>query len=443
MGMGRNILRQSTLTAALFACSLFSLNAFSADKYLLRSDHSSSPSSVIKNKDEALDTHRNIAFWSVPISDHPKIKQYIEYFGKGTGLDYVNRCLIRAQPYWDFIASRLEEKDMPAELIYLPLIESAYKIDAVSRSGATGLWQFMMNSIGPYDITVDTWRDDRRDFWRATEGALNKLEYNYSVTGDWLLALAAYNCGLNKVRKTIKASGISNYWELCEKKLLPRETRNYIPKLAAVAYLCEFRGKAGIPLTWTKSPEWLRIPLKRSVDIRRVARKAEVPESLLLLAHSELNYTVTPPSHSTYYLKTPEKYRQQIEAVLAEDSNLISFKRYQIQSGDTLSEIAQWYRIPISHIKEYNQGVENRYLRIGQTLLIPIIDESIPDRPGNIPDNSGEFWSGEYTVLPGDSLWKIALLHKSSPEEIAAGNGLPLETTIVPGMRLIVPGPGE
>jgi membrane-bound lytic murein transglycosylase D len=301
----------------------------------------------------------------------------------------------------------------------------------------------MMNSIDPYDITVDAWRDDRRDFWRATDAALDKLEYNYAKTGDWLLALAAYNCGLNKVTRTVRSSGINDYWELSDKGLLPLETRKYIPKLAAVAYICESRGSAGIPLNWDPPFEWSRIPLERSVDIRRLAREADVPAEILLIAHGELNYGVTPPPRKSYYLKTPLQYREKIENVLAQESELIAFKRYKVQSGDTLSEIAEWYKIPVSYIQEYNPAAQSRYLRIGQILLIPLIDETIPDRPGFPADNSSGGWSGEYTVQSGDSLWGIAMRHQTSPEEIAAGNSLPLDSTIRPGMRLIVPGPGE
>ena len=432
--MGRNILRQSTLIIFFLIAGLSALQAF---------HHTAVPASRVNERTQIIDRHRGINFWSVPIDENESINDYISYFGSGKGLEYVIRSLNRAEPYWDFIIRQLDEKGMPREIIYLPLIESAYRSHAVSRSGATGLWQFMMNSISPYDITVDAWRDDRRDFWRATESALAKLSYNYSKTGDWLLALAAYNCGLNKILRTVKANGINDYWEMCNLGLLPRETRNYIPKLAAIAYLCEDRGKAGIPLSWMPPADWTRIPLNRSIDLRKLAQSAAIPEEILLDAHSELNYRVTPPSRNSYYLKIPAVYKEQAEDILNRKTELISFKRYKIQSGDTLSEIAEWYRIPVSYIKEYNPGIESRYLRIGQILLVPVLDESIPDRPGNLADNDTGDWSGTYTVQPGDSLWKIAMRHKTSPEEIAAGNGLPLETTIVPGMRLTVPNPGE
>ena len=432
--MGRYILRKSSLTILILISLTSWVSGFS---------HIEHPVSTMPVSLPIRDRHRHILQWSQPVQQHPSIEHYLDYFGKGPGRDYLIRCLKRAEPYWDFIQAELVSKEMPREIIYLPLIESAYRTDAYSRSGAAGLWQFMMNSIAPYDITVDAWRDDRRDFWRSTQAALDKLEYNYNKTGDWLLALAAYNCGLNKMTRTVKASGLDDYWQLKETGLLPRETGNYIPKLAAVAILCETRSIAGLPLDWETHTGWVRIPLNRSVDLRRLSEKTSIPLQTLMDAHRELNYGVTPPPSEGYYLKIPLEYSHQVENVLSQESELISFKRYRIQSGDTLSEIAQWYKIPLAYIHEYNPGIESRYLRIGQVLLVPVLDLSIPDKPGSLNEKEKTDWTGVYTVKPGDSLWRIAMIHETSPEEIAAGNGMPLESTIVPGMQLTVPQQGE
>jgi len=445
--MGRNIFRRSALVIALTGTAV--LPVFPAAEAIIspRSDHSTTPVTVVASSGKGASSprrnHETIRAWSVPIPSHTLIDQYIDYFDSGKGYDYLVRCLDRAQPYMHFISLRLAEKGMPPELVYLPLVESAFRVDAISRSGASGLWQFMMNSIDPYDITVDAWRDDRRDFWRATEAALDKLQYNYKKTGDWNLALAAYNCGLGKVTRTMKSSGISDYWELCDKGLLPRETRHYVPKLAAVTWLCRTRRLSGLPLEWDPPVQWVRIPLDQSVDIYRIARMASIPEDMMKNAHGELNYRVTPPARNTYYLKVPSRYSAKVEEVLAGETELMQFKRYRVQSGDTLSEIAEWYGISVRFLQEYNPEVRSRYLRIGQILLIPVVDDSIPDRPGYQPADPSGAWTGRYTVREGDSLWKIALLHDTSPENIAAGNGLPLETVIMPGMSLKVPRPGE
>ncbi|MDA3958896.1 MAG: LysM peptidoglycan-binding domain-containing protein [Oceanispirochaeta sp.] len=406
-----------------------------------RSDHR--PPVPVQSDFQNKDQHINQKIWTGGLPDHPQVKLYLDYFSEGEGLAYLERCLIRAEPFIPFIARMLEEKNMPPELLYLPIIESAFRVDAFSRSGAAGLWQFMMNSIDPYDITVDVWRDDRRDFWKATEAALDKLQYNYNITGDWNLALAAYNCGLNRVKRTVASSGIRDYWELIDKELLPRETRNYIPKLAAVVLLCNSKGAHKLPLLWQSNMVWERIPIEKSVDIRRIASKSGMDEQLLLKAHSELNYGVTPPASSGYKLKVPAHYSSLIREILNEESDLLEFKRYSVQSGDTLSELAQWYRIPVNMIYEYNPGISSLHLRIGQVLLIPLVHSNIPDRKGIVSSGMADHWTGRYTVLEGDSLWGISRQFKTSPEELASGNRMPLNTVIMPGMILNVPASGD
>jgi len=435
MGMGWNLFRKQIVTGVLLYIVSFSLPA--GQFHPTRSEHL--PPIPLQSEEKTQIRHISQKLWSRTLPENPLINKYIKYFSQGEGLSYLERCLKRSEPFLPFIAQKLEEKGMPPELIYLPVIESAFRVDAVSRSGATGLWQFMLNSISPYDINVDVWRDDRRDFWKSTEAALEKLKYNYSVTGDWTLALAAYNCGLNKIKRTIASSGVTDYWELSKKGLLPAETRNYIPKLAAVAYLCNSKGANALPLLWKSNIQWERIPIKKSVDIRRIAIKTGVDENLLMIAHSELNYAVTPPASSGYEIKVPVAYSQKIREILNKESNLLEFKRYSIQTGDTLSELAQWYRIPIDMIKEYNPGVSSRYLRIGQVLLIPLIHSGIPDRVGIVKTEMASDWTDQYTVQAGDSLWKISRRYQISPEMLAAGNLMSLSAVIMPGMVLKVP----
>ncbi len=456
MGMVRNLFRRETLkplsAAALFltaalmqplpagASTGITAGATDALGHLqIRTDHGPSPFQPAGATGNERTDHYKTKVWSTTVPLDGSVAYYLEYFSTGEGLAYLTRCLTRAEPFIPFIYQALEDAGAPLELLYLPVIESAFRVDAVSRSGAMGMWQFMMNSIDPYDIHVNAWQDDRRDFWKSTESAIHKLDYNYSRTGDWLLALAAYNCGLGRVTRTVASSGINDYWELSEKNLLPRETRNYVPKLAAVTILSNSKGRYGLPLHWGSRTYWERIPATKAVDIRRIARRAGIDEDLFLTAHNELNYGVTPPASTGYKLKVPVAYADAVRAVLEEETELLEFKRYRIQSGDTLSEIAEWYRIPQSMIYEYNPGISSRYLRIGQILLIPLIHDNIPERHGAVISDMTESWTGRYTIVEGDSFWGISRRYDLSPEELAAGNRLPLNTVIRPGMVLMVP----
>jgi len=197
MGMGWYIFRKQALI--LFFLSLVSAPFLTGmtSPHSSRSDHFSLPPESVRYDSSQRDTgkisHYTEKIWTLSFPDNERVRYYIEYFTKSGNLDYIRRCLTRAEAFIPFIADRLEAREMPPEILYLPLIESAFRVNARSRSGATGLWQFMMNSIDPYDIHVNAWQDDRRDFWKSTEAALHKLEYNYQKTGNWALALAAYN----------------------------------------------------------------------------------------------------------------------------------------------------------------------------------------------------------------------------------------------------------
>ena len=185
--------------------------------------------------------HKGPAFQSLDVQDFtdiPEVQAHYKHYSGRTGQEYLHRVLRRGEAYLPFINNTVREMNLPWELAYLPIIESAFIPTAVSRSGATGLWQFMMNSIHPYNMQVNTWMDERRDFWKATLGALKKLEYNYSVLGDWLLAIGAYNCGLGGMQRAVEAAGTRNFWTLARNGYLPAETAAYVPRFLAVSRFC-------------------------------------------------------------------------------------------------------------------------------------------------------------------------------------------------------------
>jgi membrane-bound lytic murein transglycosylase D len=165
--------------------------------------------------------------------DHPLTQKYIQQYSSRGGLSWLQAVIDKGGPYLAFIRREVEARNLPPELVYLPVIESGFLPTAVSRSGAVGLWQFMRNSIGGYGMGITDYADERMDFWKSTHGALKKLEDNYKKLGDWSLALAAYNAGLGGVQRLMKQSGIQDYWTLAERGLLKTDTISYVPKLLA------------------------------------------------------------------------------------------------------------------------------------------------------------------------------------------------------------------
>jgi membrane-bound lytic murein transglycosylase D len=331
---------------------------------------------------------------------------------------------------------------MPAELVYLPVIESAYSSSAVSRSGATGLWQFMRNSIGPYDMRITDWMDERRDFWKSTTGALDKLTDNYKALGSWELALAAYNAGMGTVLKAQKKYPGADYWELCANKAFKNETIQYVPRLLAVSYILSNPRRFGIAVRWPENPQWTRVPVGRSVDLSLVAEHAGLPGAELKKANAELFYGITPPDPN-YHIKVPSSQAEAIALVLQDpELTLIKYYFHIIRYGDTLSEIAQRYGISVNQIVSYNPGLRPQYLKIGQRLIIPALKDL---KPGAAPAMGaskaaeGVSFTGTHLVKKGESLWSIALAYNTNPETLAAVNGMGLNDTLSVGRALKTP----
>jgi membrane-bound lytic murein transglycosylase D len=386
--------------------------------------------------------HRGPMRFTLDIGSHELVERYIRYYQSEEGVKYLSLVMERAKPFRDHIASAIDNAGMPPELLFLPVIESAFREDAVSRSGASGLWQFMLNSIDPYPITVSTWQDDRRDFWKSTDAALHKLAWNYRVLGDWLLALAAYNCGLGRVQRAIASSGITDYWELSDKRLLPGETIHYVPKFIAASMILSYPGRYGLPVSWDPPVYWARIPLKGQVALPLLSKYAEIDLHTLERGNRELFFGVTPPSEGDYILKVPAEKADTVKRILSEGERkaLMNYVVHTVGPGDTLYALASHFGVPMSLIESANSGIVPERLRIGSRLIVPVVREVGPysaAKKNPEPDRSS--FTGEHIVVSGESLWAIARLYGTTPEAIAMINGLSMTDIIHPGHRLQVP----
>jgi membrane-bound lytic murein transglycosylase D len=375
---------------------------------------------------------------SFPGLDQTLTRYYIRRYSEPAGLAWLQNVMNRGGPYLAFIRGEIEARGLPPELLYLPVIESGYLSTAVSKYGATGLWQFMKNSIDPFDMRVTEWMDERMDFWKSTQGALQKLKDNYNTLGDWPLALAAYNAGLGAVNRVIKQTGLRNYWTLAEKKLLKTETIHYVPKLLAVSHILSDPRRFGLDLDWTADPEWTRLGVKKTADLDILAREAGVDGEILKWANRELRYGITPPG-AEYRLKVRAADMPALSAVLARaDTPLIRYHLHHIQYGDTLSALARRYGLTTAHIREANPGVRERYLKIGEVLRIPALAETGSHREEK---NAGESlaFEGAHLVKRGETLWSIALSYGVDPQVLAEANGMALEDTLREGRSLKTP----
>jgi membrane-bound lytic murein transglycosylase D len=326
----------------------------------------------------AEDFEPRTGFWggveyTFEIPEHESIDKWIEYYttrGKSGLMKTLERGLI----YRDFILARLEEKGLPRELLFVPFIESAYSNTAVSRAGATGLWQFMESTSERWGLEINSWVDERRDFWVATDAALEKLAYDYNYFGDWYLALAAYNFGKGGVNNLIKNTGINDYFELLDKGYLPEETARYVPKFLAIMQICSRPARYGLDISeLDDSMTWERVKVKGMVDLEIVSYLSGIPLNWLEVGNAELNQSHTPPYAEEYWIKIPAMYSSRLQEVISEnDFSLSKIGEHVIESGDTVYSLSNKYRVNSYLIQRSNPGIDIYSLDIGDILFIPI-----------------------------------------------------------------------
>jgi membrane-bound lytic murein transglycosylase D len=380
------------------------------------------------------------------VPDRPAVQYWRERF-LAWGVRALQETLERGLTFRRFVAAELAAMGLPQELIYLPVLESHYRVHAVSRSGATGLWQIMDNTAAPLGLVTDRWVDERRDFWRSTEGALRKLKENYAAFGDWDLALAAYNCGSGLLTRTIRSSGIEDFWVLREQGLLRPETAEYVPKFHALVSIFSDPAVHGLEVSWEQAPIWQRLPLERTVELALLAERAELPLPLVEEAHAELKTPITPPvSSRPYYLKLPREYVEPAAALLADpEVQLLRYTFHTIRSGDTYYALADYYELSPALLMEANPAVSARSLRIGGQLRIPVFSgrELKPEPIVSLSEDEAAAFTALHTVAAGDTLWGISRRHGTTAEFLAWVNGRSLDAVLKPGETLKVPPPAD
>ena len=297
-----------------------------------------------------------------------------------------------------------------------------------------GLWQFMMNSISPFDIKVNDIVDERRDFIKSTRGALQKLDENKKILNNWYLALAAYNCGLGAVNRSIQKTKIQDYWELCGKNEFKNETVHYIPKFLAAAYILSQPRRFGIE-SWPQSQEWTAIPLKRQVSLDILASEAGADRETLRRLNAELLHGISPADNS-YHLKVPAALLAQINTVLErKDLQLIRYHYHLVRQGDTLWSMSRYYGTSLDLIEQHNPGISKRYLKLGETLVIPAFsDINPPERP-----SVTHRLDGQHIVIKGDTLWSLSIRYGIDPQVLAEENNMELNQILREGKILKVP----
>lgn len=388
----------------------------------------------------------------IPGLEHSLSDYWVKYYSTRGRLEWIAETLARGEVYLGFIRQKIEEREMPPELLYLPVIESGFLVSARSRSGASGLWQFMRNSMKPY-MEADQWRDERLDFWKSTEAALSKLQAHYREFGSWPLALAAYNSGGGAVSRVIKTANSKDYWYLAETKSLKTESIHYVPKLLALSYIISNPRKFNLDICRPVSEHaWTRVELPGQVNIASLAEASGLKTSELRDANRELITLITPPAG--YALKVREESAGAVRAALEKgDLPLVKQFLHTIRTGDTLFALSKQYGVPVDSILTQNPGLRPQALSPGAKISIPLLRDAPPppspparakakpEAPRLPPAAPPGEWSASHTVKKGETLWALGRKYGVSAEELARANGLALNAVLSVGKTLRVPSP--
>jgi membrane-bound lytic murein transglycosylase D len=346
--------------------------------------------------------------------------------------DYVQRMVDRSRRYLYFVVDELEKRGMPTEIALLPMIESAYNPTAYSHMRAAGMWQFIPSTGKRYGLKQNWWYDGRRDVRAATRAALDYLQTLHDMFGDWELALAAYNWGENGVQRAVAKNRAKGKPTDYASLPMPKETRNYLPKLQAVKNIVSDPTLFGIDLdTIPNRPYFTVVTAPAHIDIDKAAELADVSvEEFRSLNPGYSRPVITPVANQQLLLPVDkaEVFTANLESY---DQPLVSWQTYQLKRNENLDAVAKKFGIGVQRLKEVN-GLSGRKRapRPGQMLLVPLEEEAesnlddtynSPDFQAPVDDFRGRV---VHRVKRGETLAGLARKYGTSTASIQAWNGM-------------------
>ena len=376
---------------------------------------------------------------------HPRIERAVEWYASHP--EYLGRVQERARPYLRYIVDEVEARGMPTELVLLPVVESAFQPFAYSPGRAAGLWQFIPSTGEHFDLKQNWWYDGRRDVVASTEAALVYLQQLADrFDGDWELALAGYNAGAGTVSRAMKknagAGRPTDFWSL----ELPRETRDYVPRLLAISEIVENPERFEITLApIADTPFLTQVDVESQLDLALAAEMADLKIDELYRLNPGFNRWATDPN-GPHRLLLPVDNVEQFSNNLAElpADQRLRWNRYRIKRGDSLGAIARRHHTTVAALKEIN-GLESHRIRAGKHILIPVASQSMEDYPlsagqrlAGLQNRERKGRKSYYTVRSGDSLWKISRRYGVNHKQLAKWNDLSPRDTLRPGSKLVI-----
>ena len=394
------------------------------------------------------------------------VKQWIKYYLKHK--QFLGRVIGLGELYFPIFEETFSKYEVPLELKYLAIVESALNPNAKSRAGAVGLWQFMYRTGLLYDLNVTSYVDDRRDPYKSTEAAARHMRDLYDIYNDWALVLAAYNAGAGRInRAVLNSGGKTNYWQILP--YLPAETRNYVPAFIAVSYIMSYYKELNIVPSPPKfkDVEIDTIAIKYNTNLKTISDFFEIPYEDLKFLNPQYIKDIIPSSENQIYcIRIPKKYQMQFyskekafyDTLLAQrtitvDTNITknvpalqntgNVIYHKVQRGETLSGIATKYRVTVSDIKRWN-NLKSNMIYVGQKLKI--YSSTPPSKTSSVTStnttnqtssSSAKTQNIVHVVKSGETLSGIASKYGVSVNNIKNWNNLSSDKISI-GQKLII-----
>jgi membrane-bound lytic murein transglycosylase D len=322
-------------------------------------------------KERAEEVAKNLSH-DLPLTVNDEVLSFLNFFQTPRGRTIVENGLRRSGRYRDMISRVLQEEGLPQDLIYLAQAESAFQPLALSRAGARGIWQFVPWRGNEYGLHRSWWVDERQDPEKATRAAARHLRDLYGIYGDWYLAMAAYNCGPGNVQKGIERTGYADFWELYKRKVLPRETKNYVPIIIALTLIAKDAAHYGIQVDPEPPVPTDVVKPGRAIDLRLVAETIDVDVETLRSLNPSLLRLATPddPSFELHLpVGTAEKFSAEIADIPSD--KWVSWRRHRLEAGETLTSLGKKYHVTAAAIAAANNLEGGEALASGEKLIIP------------------------------------------------------------------------
>lgn len=378
----------------------------------------------------------------IPITINTHVQAEIDRL-TGPERTFFIQSMERAARYRPYIVAELKKAGLPEEISWLPLIESGFKLRALSSARALGLWQFIPSTGHKFGLSRNQYIDERMDPEKSTIAAIAYLKELHNLFGDWTTALASYNCGENRVLQTIRRQKINyldNFWDLYQN--LPGETSRYVPRFLATLHIVnnleKYNMKVENPLP---SLEYESFDVEKQLLLKDIAKEIGVSPEVLIELNPELRYAQLPAD--TYQLKIPKAnaadFLAKIENMKVTYSPPPMYVSHRIRRGDTLSSIAKRYKTQIATISRTNNISKKQPLLVGNVLKIPSRPDNskmnrVASKESNRPRAKKQI---RYKVNRGDNLWIIAERFSITAKQIMISNKLP-NTNLQIGQTLLI-----